>query len=139
MPIMSYKKHRMINARRGNKSRANSRNIPGGKAAADKIRGTGARKTSDPFLDKLHDIRSAVGRGIDPMNTARDTAVVIHAYELPESFPKGVKAEAKRVTWPGKSELWESTLVVISFIFILAATTLVCDKVIEFFVGLVTK
>ena len=49
----------------------------------------------------------------------------------------GVNAEAKRVTWPGKSELWESTLVVISFIFILAATTLVCDKVIEAFINLV--
>ena len=49
----------------------------------------------------------------------------------------GVKAEAKRVTWPGKSELWESTLVVIAFIFILAATTLVCDKGIEYFIKLV--
>lgn len=44
----------------------------------------------------------------------------------------GVAAESKRVTWPGKRELWESALVVISFIFILAATTLVCDKAIEF-------
>ena len=50
----------------------------------------------------------------------------------------GVSAEAKRVTWPGKTELWESTLVVISFIFILAATTLVCDKVIEMFVNIVS-
>ncbi len=43
----------------------------------------------------------------------------------------GVTAEAKRVSWPGKRELWESTLVVVSFIFILAVTTLLCDKVIE--------
>ena len=49
----------------------------------------------------------------------------------------GVSAEAKRVSWPGKRELWESTLVVISFIFILAATTLVCDKVIEGFIRVV--
>ncbi len=48
------------------------------------------------------------------------------------AYLSGVAAEAKRVTWPGKRELWESTLVVISFIFILAVTTLVCDKVIEF-------
>ena len=48
-----------------------------------------------------------------------------------------VGAEAKRVTWPGKRELWESTLVVIAFIFILAATTLVCDKVIEGFLKIV--
>ena len=50
----------------------------------------------------------------------------------------GVSAEAKRVTWPGKRELWESTLVVISFIFILAVTTLVCDKVIEAFIRIVS-
>jgi preprotein translocase subunit SecE len=48
----------------------------------------------------------------------------------------GVKAEAKRVSWPGKRELWESTLVVIAFIFILAATTLVCDQVITAFINL---
>jgi len=49
----------------------------------------------------------------------------------------GVGAEAKRVTWPGKRELWESTLVVISFIFILAVATLVCDKSIEFVLDLI--
>lgn len=49
----------------------------------------------------------------------------------------GVSQEAKRVSWPAKRELWESTLVVISFIFILAATTLVCDKVIEGFLKIV--
>ena len=54
-----------------------------------------------------------------------------------KEYLAGVGAEAKRVSWPGKRELWESTLVVISFIFILAATTLVCDKVIEGFIKLV--
>ena len=54
-----------------------------------------------------------------------------------KEYLSGVSAEGKRVTWPGKTELWESTLVVISFIFILAATTLVCDKVIEGFIKLV--
>ena len=54
-----------------------------------------------------------------------------------KEYLAGVGAEAKRVTWPGKRELWESTLVVIAFIFILAATTLVCDKVIEFFIKIV--
>ena len=54
-----------------------------------------------------------------------------------KEYLTGVGAEAKRVTWPGKRELWESTLVVISFIFILAATTLVCDKVIEGFIKIV--
>ena len=55
-----------------------------------------------------------------------------------KEYLSGVSAEAKRVTWPGKLELWESTLVVISFIFILAVTTLVCDKVIEMFINIVS-
>ena len=54
-----------------------------------------------------------------------------------KEYLAGVGAEAKRVTWPGKRELWESTLVVISFIFILAARTLVCDKLIEGFIKIV--
>ena len=54
-----------------------------------------------------------------------------------KKYLSGVAAEAKRVTWPGMNELWESTLVVISFIFILALTTLVCDKVIEGFIKIV--
>ena len=58
-------------------------------------------------------------------------------FEKTKEYLGGVSAEAKRVTWPGMHELWESTLVVISFIFILAATTLVCDKVIEGFIKLV--
>ena len=57
--------------------------------------------------------------------------------ETTKAYLGGVSAEAKRVSWPGKQELWESTLVVISFIFILAATTLVCDKVIEGFIKIV--
>ena len=55
-----------------------------------------------------------------------------------KEYLSGVGAEAKRVTWPGRRELWESTLVVISFIFILAVTTLACDKVIEAFVKIVS-
>ena len=48
-----------------------------------------------------------------------------------------VKGEARRVTWPGKHELYDSTLVVIAFIFILAVTTLVCDKAIQLFIQIV--
>jgi preprotein translocase SecE subunit len=58
-------------------------------------------------------------------------------FKKTQEYLSGVSAEAKRVTWPGKTELWESTLVVISFIFILAATTLVCDKLIEGFIKIV--
>ena len=48
-----------------------------------------------------------------------------------------VGAEARKVTWPTSRECYDSTLVVISFIFILAVTTLVCDKVIEGFIKVV--
>ena len=54
-----------------------------------------------------------------------------------KEYLAGVSAEGKRVTWPERRELWESTVVVISYIFILAVTTLVCDKVIEGFIKLV--
>jgi preprotein translocase SecE subunit len=52
-------------------------------------------------------------------------------------YLKEVNGEARRVSWPGKHELYDSTLVVIAFIFILAVTTLVCDKVIELFIQFV--
>ena len=61
----------------------------------------------------------------------------MNALEKTKDYLSGVGAESKRVTWPAKRELWESTLVVIAFIFILAVTTLVCDKVIEFCLDLV--
>jgi preprotein translocase SecE subunit len=54
-----------------------------------------------------------------------------------KSYLTEVKGEAKRVSWPGKRELYDSTLVVIAFIFILAVTTLVCDKAIQLFIQLV--
>jgi len=57
--------------------------------------------------------------------------------EKPKSYLNEVKGEARRVSWPGKQELYDSTLVVIAFIVILAVTTLVCDKVIEQFIRLV--
>ena len=61
----------------------------------------------------------------------------MNIFKATKEYLTGVNAEAKRVSWPGKHELWESTLVVISFIFILAVTTLVCDKVIEGFIKIV--
>ena len=48
-----------------------------------------------------------------------------------------VRSEARRVSWPGKHELYDSTLVVLAFIVILAVTTLLCDKVIQKFIALV--
>ena len=48
-----------------------------------------------------------------------------------------VTGEAKRVSWPDKHELYDSTVVVIAFIFILAVTTFVCDKVIQLVVNMI--
>ena len=58
-------------------------------------------------------------------------------FKKTKEYLGGVSSEAKRVSWPEKHELWVSTLVVVSFIFILAATTLVCDKAIEGFIRIV--
>ncbi|MBQ5531853.1 MAG: preprotein translocase subunit SecE [Kiritimatiellae bacterium] len=54
-----------------------------------------------------------------------------------KEYLAGVAAEARKVTWPGKRELWESSLVVVAFIFILAVATGVCDRAIQFALGLV--
>ncbi len=54
-----------------------------------------------------------------------------------KEYLAGVGAEARKVTWPGRRELWESTLVVIAFIFILAVATGVCDRIIQFALDLV--
>ncbi len=47
------------------------------------------------------------------------------------AFFSEVAAEFKRVTWPERQELIESTVVVIVFIVILAVVVLVYDKVIQ--------
>ena len=54
-----------------------------------------------------------------------------------KGYLSGVGDEARKVTWPTSRECYDSTLVVIAFIFILAVTTLVCDKVIQLFIKIV--
>ena len=54
-----------------------------------------------------------------------------------KGYLSDVGAEARKVTWPKSRECYDSTLVVIAFIFILAVTTLVCDKVIQLFINIV--
>ena len=58
-------------------------------------------------------------------------------FERAKAYFGEVKGEAHKVSWPGKRELYDSTLVVIAFIFILAATTLICDKAIQLFIQIV--
>jgi len=48
-----------------------------------------------------------------------------------------VGVEFKKITWPDRQELVDSTVVVISFIVILAVVVLCCDKVIQFFLQLI--
>ena len=54
-----------------------------------------------------------------------------------KGYLSDVGAEARKVTWPSSRECYDSTLVVIAFIFILAVTTLVCDSVIKQFIQIV--
>jgi len=42
-----------------------------------------------------------------------------------------VCVEFKKISWPGRKELVESSYVVITFIVILAVVVLCCDKIIE--------
>ena len=48
------------------------------------------------------------------------------------TFLGDVGAEFRKTTWPERRELVESTMVVITFIVLLSAVVLACDKVIEF-------
>ena len=48
-----------------------------------------------------------------------------------------VGVEFKKIAWPERQELVDSTLVVITFIFILAVVVLCCDKVIELVLRLI--
>ena len=104
---MSYRKHEVRQKRRKGKEERSEGRPPksigrrGARPAATARPtddGRPGKASADPFLERLHAIRNDVGQRIDPMNAMRDTAVVMHAYELPESFPKGVRAEAKRVS-----------------------------------------
>ena len=47
--------------------------------------------------------------------------------EKVKNYFSEVKGESRRISWPDKHELYDSTLVVIAFIFILAVTTFLCD------------
>lgn len=53
------------------------------------------------------------------------------------SYLGEVGVEFKKIAWPDRQELVDSTVVVISFIVILAVVVLCCDKVIQFFLQLI--
>ncbi len=53
------------------------------------------------------------------------------------AYLNGVGVEFKKIAWPDRKELVDSTYVVIAFIVILAIVVLCCDKIILFFMQLV--
>jgi len=48
-----------------------------------------------------------------------------------------VSVEFKKISWPERQELMDSTVVVLSFIVIMAVVLLCCDKVIDFVLQLI--
>lgn len=56
-----------------------------------------------------------------------------------QEFRKEVWLEAKKVSWPTREELRDSTLVVLATVILVAAFLFVVDKVIGLGVGLVFK
>ena len=55
-------------------------------------------------------------------------------FEKAGSYLSGVVNEGKKVSWPGRREIVDSSVVVIAFIVILAVTTLVYDTGIRKFI-----
>lgn len=52
-------------------------------------------------------------------------------------FLISVEAEMNKVSWPGRTELWRASMVVIVVIFLLAAILFTYDLVLRFLVGLI--
>ena len=55
------------------------------------------------------------------------------------AYLSGVGDEFKKITWPGKDELVDSSIVVITFIVILAVVVFCFDKFIMFFLDLILR
>jgi len=53
------------------------------------------------------------------------------------TFLGEVAVEFKRIAWPTRPEMVESTVVVISFIVLLAVVVLACDQVIQYVLQLI--
>jgi len=52
-------------------------------------------------------------------------------------FLREAKAELKKVTWPGKTQIWNSTLIVIIFTLCVAVYLGLLDKIFEIIFGLI--
>lgn len=60
-------------------------------------------------------------------------------YERFTTFVKDVRAESKKVTWPTREELYESTMVVIVTVAIISAFIFVVDQGMQTLVRLVLR
>jgi len=61
---------------------------------------------------------------------------VKQVFQSLEAYLGEVGVEFKKIAWPDRQELVDSTVVVLSFIVILAVVVLCCDKTILFFLKL---
>ncbi len=52
-------------------------------------------------------------------------------FEKVKNFISEVALEAKRISWPGRGELKDSSIVVLVFIILLAVIILCCDEAIK--------
>lgn len=52
-------------------------------------------------------------------------------FDKVKNFLREISLEFKRITWPERKELTDSTTVVIVFIVLIAFTIMVCDEVIR--------
>jgi preprotein translocase subunit SecE len=53
------------------------------------------------------------------------------------SFLREVRVEARKVTWPSRGELWESTLVVLVTVAIISCFIAVVDRAVSMLVTLI--
>ena len=79
-----------------------------------------------------------VGRYVIPLAVlAVGTWISFRIVNLPSfaDFLISVEAEMNKVSWPGRSELWRASIVVIAVIFLLAAILFGYDLILKFIVG----
>ena len=55
------------------------------------------------------------------------------------SFLREAKAELKKVTWPGKQQIWYSTLIVIAFTLGVSIYLGILDAILTWFFGVLSR
>ena len=75
--------------------------------------------------------------GVPTLLLAAGTWVAFRIVNIPSfaDFLISVEAEMNKVSWPGRSELWRASIVVIVVIFVLAAILYAYDLILRFLVA----